>query len=245
VLGVLLRGCVFRPAAQLPGSSYNRGTNAVWLGIEWVNEPHDAREIAALADRLQALQVRDVYVYVSYLRPNGRFGETYTHAAELTRAMKAAAPSMRLHAWLGVPVAPRHRSRLSPSGYVDIGDAAVRHTIATFAAGARVEGGFDGIHLDAEPAVNGDPDLLSLLDDVRSAAGRGAVLSIAAPRIWPVGTPSPPGFVMWTAGYYRQVAQRVDQVAVMNYDTALPLPWLYRLWSQYQVIAHVRPHTAL
>lgn len=47
-LGVVLRGCFFRPATTLPDAHFNRNTNAVWLGVEWVNEPHDQAEIEVL-----------------------------------------------------------------------------------------------------------------------------------------------------------------------------------------------------
>lgn len=243
---VSLRLLVFRPAASLPGSAYNRGANAVWLGIEWVNEPHHPDEIAALAARLQALQMRDAYVYVSYLRPSGQFGPTYDYAASFTQAFKAAAPTIRLHAWLGLPLATKRGGPLSPvtpAGYVDLSDPEVRRTIATFAVRLCTEAGFDGIHLDPEPVLDDDADLLSLLDDVRQSlrlrVGPMAVFSVATPRIWPgwLSDLAPPGLVAWSATYYRQVANRVDQVALMTYDSVLPLPWLYRQWTRYEVVA--------
>jgi hypothetical protein len=40
----------------------------------------------------------------------------------------------------------------------------------------------------------------------------------------------------WQADYYREIAERVDQVAVMTYDSALPLPSLYRWWVDKQVV---------
>ena len=40
----------------------------------------------------------------------------------------------------------------------------------------------------------------------------------------------------WRASYYREVAKRVDQVAVMTYDSGMPLPSLYRQWMQFQVV---------
>src|SRR5215213_4568788 len=101
---LIARGCVFRPATAHEGSHYNQGTNAAWLEIEWVNEPHTTAEVETLASELRARQIRDAYVYVSYLRPSGQFGETFGHAASFTAALNSAAPEIRLHAWLGVPV---------------------------------------------------------------------------------------------------------------------------------------------
>jgi hypothetical protein len=62
---LVIRGCVFRPAAHHGGAAYNRGANAVWLGNEWVGEPRRRQDVAALAQDLRALQIRDVYVYAS------------------------------------------------------------------------------------------------------------------------------------------------------------------------------------
>ncbi len=235
----LVRGCVLRPAAGRPGSAYNRGMNAAWLGIEWVNEPHDPRDIASLAEALRAHQIRDAYVYVSYLRSSGQFGNTYAHAAEFTQAVKATVPTLRVHAWIGIPVAPRRVALFTAPGHADLADRDVRHVIAAFAARVQQDGGFDGIHLDPEPALDGDTDLLALLADVRDAIGPAAMLSVATPRIWPLdgAVPLPPGLVAWSGAYYRRVAQRVDQVALMSYDSALPSPWLYRQWGRFQVIA--------
>src|SRR5262249_13086596 len=36
-----------------------------------------------------------------------------------------------------------------------------------------------------------------------------------------------PDAVLWAPSDYREAAARVDQVAVMSYNTALPLDWLY------------------
>ncbi|HEU5317023.1 MAG TPA: glycoside hydrolase family 18 protein [Chloroflexota bacterium] len=236
----VVRGCVLRPAAALPGSHYNVGANAAWLGIEWVNEAHGEVEIAALAAQLRAHQIADAYVYVSYLRPSGQFGETFAHARAFTRAMNAAGPEIRLQAWRGVPLRVGGGAMAGGPGHADLGDASTRGTIAAFAARVVRDAGFDGVHLDPEPAAEGDPHLLALLEEVRAAVGRDAFLSIATPRIrpllWEAGMPAV-GPLFWSGAYYREVARRVDQVALMTYDSALPVPWLYRQWGRFQVIA--------
>src|SRR5687768_3651458 len=220
LLGVagLLRGCVLRPAASLAGAQYNVGANAAWLSIAWVNEAQSPTAIAALAQELRAHQIADAYVYVSYLRSSGQFGETFAHAAAFTRALNAEAPDIRLQAWLGVPMRWRSGLVAGESGHADLSDELTRTTIASFAARAVREGGFDGVHLDPEPIGDGDPNVLKLLEEVRAALDRDAVLSIATPRIRPAlaELPLPElGPPMWSAGYYREVARRVDQVALM------------------------------
>jgi hypothetical protein len=74
---------------------------------------------------------------------------------------------------------------------------------------------------------------------MRQAIGPGATLSIATRRIWPLFPNAPWPFVgriAWRSNYYREVAKRVDQVAVMTYDSGLPLPCLYRQWTRFQAI---------
>lgn len=225
---ILGRACVFRPATSYPGSHFNRGTNAVWLGVEWVNEPHGADEVVALVDDLDHRQIRTVFAYASYRKPDGQFNPTYAHAAEFIRSLKATQPGLNVQAWIGLPLR-----------YVNLGDATVRAEIAAFCAMLVREGKFDGVHLDPEPISSDDAAVLALLDDVRGALGPEPTLSIATPRIRPILPDAPwplVGRVAWSAGYYRQVAERADQIAVMTYDSTLPVAPLYRLWMRFQVI---------
>ena len=57
---LFLRGCVVRPANDFPGSTFNRGKNAVWLGIEWVNSPHSQPEIALILNSPGPLPPRPI-----------------------------------------------------------------------------------------------------------------------------------------------------------------------------------------
>jgi hypothetical protein len=228
LLAVVGRACVFRPATSYPGAHFNRGTNAAWLGVEWASEPHDAAEVAALAHDLDRHQIRTVFAYASYRKPDGRFNPTYSHAAKFVRALKAAQPGLNVQAWIGLPLQ-----------YVDLSDGAVRGEIAGFCAVLVREERFDGVHLDPEPVPSDDADVLALLDEVRNALGPEPTLSMATRRIWPILPDAPwplVGQVAWSADYYRQVARRVDQIAVMTYDSAMPLATLYRLWMRFQVI---------
>ncbi|HSD83896.1 MAG TPA: hypothetical protein VLG46_08560, partial [Anaerolineae bacterium] len=104
VLMVVLRGCFLRPGTNYPGSHFNRGQNAAWLGVEWSMEPHTRSEVEALAANLKQQQIATIFVYVSYLKPTGEFNPTYDHAREFVAAFKQAAPEIEVQAWLGVPV---------------------------------------------------------------------------------------------------------------------------------------------
>ncbi|HLY28395.1 MAG TPA: glycosyl hydrolase family 18 protein, partial [Aggregatilineales bacterium] len=229
VLFICLRGFVFRPASAYPGVHFNQGKNAAWIGVEWVNEAHDAQAIAALADDLAAKQIVYVFAYVSYLKPDGSFNQTFGHASDFIRSLKADQPGLKVLAWIGLPL-----------GYVFLSDPKVRERVVAFASDRLNAALFDGIQYDAEPTVDGDPNFIALLDETRQAIGPRPILSIAARTTWPI-LPDAPwthafGGIFWSASYYKQLARYVDQIALMTYDSGLGQPVLYRLWTRFQVI---------
>src|SRR5690349_10730107 len=109
----LLRGCVVRPATYYVGSHFNQGKNAVWLGIEWVNELHSITEIQQLATHLKQHQIVYVYVYVSYLRTSNLFGTTYDYAGDFISTLKQTAHDIKILAWYGVPASQMSLSKSS------------------------------------------------------------------------------------------------------------------------------------
>ncbi len=238
VLVIVSRGCVFRPSTNFAGAHFNRGNNAAWLGVEWVKDHHENSEIVALADDLTRREMRHIFVFTSYLRNDGEFNPTYSYAAEFTRALKAVQPQINIQAWIGLPL-NRPGILGSGLGQVDLASIATRRKIVAFCADIIGQGGFDGIHLDPESVPSGDAEVLALLDEVRQALGPKPGLSIATRRIWPIFPDVTFLFskrIAWHAGYYREVAQRVDQMAVMTYDSGLPLAGLYRQWGRFQVV---------
>jgi spore germination protein YaaH len=124
---------------------------------------------------------------------------------------------------------------------LDLSQAAVRQTILVTAQ-RLLDLGFDGIHFDVEPVCTGDPHYVSLLrDSQRLTRTQGKTTSVATfkalrPPIatiatsllsWPVG--------LWDTAYFQEVAQQVDQVAVMMYDTGLPYDFLYGAATARQI----------
>jgi hypothetical protein len=228
ILVFVERACIFRPATHYPGSHFNRGTNAAWLGVEWVNEPHSAQEIAVLADDLNRRQIHYVFVYTSYLKPDGRFSLTYDYLGDFVSQLKTADGTLHIQAWVGLPL-----------GYADLNDASVREGVVQFCVDLVRTTAVDGIHLDPEPVPTDEESVLALLGDLHDALDPESTLSIAARRIWPIfpNVQWPVvGQVAWHASYYLEVASRVDQVVVMTYDSAMPLACLYRHWTRFQVI---------
>lgn len=236
-LVALGRACIFRPSTNFSGEHFNQGTNAIWLDVDWVMEPHRSDEVASLADELARREVRNVFVFVSYLKSDGDFNPTYSYAADFVRAIKAAQPHLNVQAWIGLPLT--ESGLFPPPGHVDLRDQVTRQRIVEFSAVMVGRVGFDGIHLDPEPIRSGNADVLALLEEIRDAIGPQSTRSMAGRRIRPfrLGLELPfTDTLAWHASYYREVAKRVDQVAVMTYDSYLPFPELYRQWVRFQVI---------
>jgi len=81
-----------------------------------------------------------------------------------------------------------------------------------------------GVQVNIEPMPNGNADFLKLLDELRTVT-TGRTLSVAAyppPTRW-----HPVSDVHWDLQYLHQVASRCEQLAVMMYDTAIPLEKFY------------------
>ena len=212
-----------------PGSHFNRGKNAAWIGVEWVNEAHNSQAIAALADDLATKQILYVFAYTSYLKADASFNQTFGHSADFISTLKTAQPRLKVLAWIGLPL-----------NYVLLSDSKVRATVVAFASKLLSQYPFDGIQIDAEPIGDGDSNFVALLDEMRQAIGPQAILSIAARTTWPI-LPDAPwtkwlGGIFWSGSYYRQLARYVDQIALMTYDSGLGQPVLYRLWTRFQVI---------
>lgn len=144
--------------------------NAAWLGVEWVAEAHLQAEMAELAQNLRANDIRYVFVYASYMKKNGEFNDTYSNAKQFTTALRSLDPNLTVLAWIGLPLkGPPFIG--GGSGYVDLGDPAVRRRIAAFSNDLVSSYGFQGIHVDAEPVLSGDNGFLSLLSDLRLELG--------------------------------------------------------------------------
>ncbi|MFJ9628486.1 hypothetical protein ACIRU8_12400 [Streptomyces sp. NPDC101175] len=205
-----------------------RNQDAIWLGHAWVDGRKGDADVAALARRLKGTGIRDLYVHSGPLEHDGTLPESdHPRAAWLIDAVHRALPGVRVQAWLGDKLATE-----SPDG-LRLGRAATRTAIV---ASTRqiLAAGFDGAHFDLEPLHSGDRDYLDLLDRLHEVTRADqALLSVAAHQIDPL-----PGFhsvwgtltnhpKWWSQAYFGQVARRVDQIAVMSYDTMQPLKSLY------------------
>lgn len=214
---------------------------AVWMGVTWSMDAYADTELAALAGEMLTREVDTAFVYVSYLRANDSFNPTYDYAAEFLTRIRPSAPNISWLAWVGVPI-----SITQPDGTVvnnRLEDADIRRQVAEFAAFTITDLGFDGVHLNAELIPNGDPAFLSTLDAIREMLPEDAIFSTTAHALRspaPITSmPYPAVPHHWLPDFLNEVSTRVDQVALMAYDSGLPFPRDYRNWVAYQTQASV------
>ncbi|MFJ1754025.1 hypothetical protein [Kitasatospora sp. NPDC088134] len=235
LLAVLLVGPVVAAAGYLQvaytgdpaADARTRGRDALWLGHAWVDGRRSDTELKALAGQLRGTGIRDLYVHTGPLEHDGSLDPALApKAADFVARAHAALPGVRVQSWLGDVVAPEKDG-------LHLDRDEVRERIAASARQV-LDLGFDGVHLDLEPVHSGSPGFLALLDRVRALTRERAVpLSVAAPQIDPVPGLGRVSFALsghgkyWSADYFGAVAGRVDQVAVMSYDTAMPVESLY------------------
>ncbi|GAA2993998.1 hypothetical protein [Kitasatospora sp. NPDC057738] len=204
-----------------------RGRDALWLGHAWVDGRKTEADVAALVRQLAGTGIRDLYVHTGPLEHDGSLPPAvHPRGRWFTDTVHRALPGVRLQAWLGDEVKPEKDA-------LDLEDGPTRDRV-TASAGQVLDLGFDGVHFDMEPIRPGSPGWLALLDRVRPVtAARGAKLSVAAPQIDPVPGLHTAGILLtdhgkwWDGAYFTETARRVDQIAVMTYDTSMPTEPLY------------------
>ncbi|MEW9547971.1 hypothetical protein [Nonomuraea sp. NPDC050783] len=196
------------------------GNDALWLGHMWVDGRRTEKDVERLADRLRATGIKDVYVHSGPFDEDGRLDPAkYPNARNFVQWMHKKLPAVRVSAWLGQSV----------ENALDLDDPASRANVLAGVA-AVMEQGYDGVHYNFEPVGDGDGQFLDLLERTRRHT---RLLSTSTPQIEPY-----PGLRLlargalghdkyWSPGYFRQVAARVDQVAVMTYDSGTPTGSLY------------------
>lgn len=183
-------------------------------------------ELAALPQLVRG-GIRDLYVHAGPLEHDGSLpASRYPQARALLDAVHRELPGVRVQAWLGDVVAPEKDG-------LHLDRPEVRDKI-TASAGQVLDAGFDGVHFDLEPVHSGSAGFLALLDQVHAlTAARGVPLSVAAPQIDPLPGLHQVGALVsghpkwWSQEYFGQVARRAEQIAVMSYDTSMPVASLY------------------
>lgn len=210
---------------------------SAWMGVTWSMDVHPTTEIEQLADDLIRYGVDEIYVYASYLKAGDFFNPTYDHAGEFITNLKQFAPDIQILAWIGVPISITQPDGTFIANRLESPD--IRQMIAQFSVMAVEELGFDGIHLNAELIPDGDEAYLLTLEAIREALPEGTFFSTTAHalRLNKQVTASPYPTIVHHASpdYVRDIAEFVDQIAIMTYDSGLSFPRDYRDWMAYQV----------
>ncbi|MFL5734737.1 MAG: glycoside hydrolase family 18 protein [Chloroflexia bacterium] len=223
------------PFSVPSGSEFDNSDNGVWIEARWSDSQVPSEERQDMVRKLASHGVRWIYADEGELRADGSLpGVNSMYAGALAEDVRIARPlsptiSTRLLAWIS---GRNHNG----GGNLRLGDPAVRQRIVGACKYFVEQLGFDGVHLDIEPAPSGDPDYLQLLDEVRNGIG-AKTISVAAMKWTPIA-PSLDNVSFlpysWERGYYREVALRVDQVVLMDYDTAIPVANLYIKYAGWQ-----------
>ncbi|MFR9754223.1 hypothetical protein [Streptomyces sp. TR06-5] len=221
-------------AAGSPGAgTHTRGRDALWMGHAWVDGRRDEDDLARLAQRVAGTGIRDLYVHAGPLEFDGTLRPArHRRARWLLQGVERELPGVRVQAWLGQLVS---YGGAAP-GRMPLDDPRARSAVVD-SSRRMLRVGFDGVHLNLEPLRSGSRSYLRLLERLAPAVHRrGGVLSVATHQIDPVpGAHAAAGAVSadgrtkwWSHSYFAEVATRVDQVAVMSYDTWTPWESLYR-----------------
>lgn len=214
-----------------PGSHFNQGKNAVWLEHSWVGEPHSDEEYGALAAQLVREQIHYVYAHVGPMHSDGSIPDSLApYAGMLALQLHTRLPGLKVLAWIGQLEAA---SGEPDNSTVNLVNSDVRAGIAQTASHFVRVDGFDGVHFDIEPITNNNNHFLDLLTETRAALPAGAILSISAQKWapnahiadWAYGLGKADAW--WTSYYYAKVAEYVDQIVVLAYNTAAPTAGLY------------------
>lgn len=209
------------------------GGNALWVEHKFVGEKLPPGEYRLLVENAKRHHIDNLYMHAGPFDRSGHVPvDRFAHAQHGLNALRTIDPNLRLFAWLG-------QVEKAGGGPLDLGNATVRTGIVA-ATRLFLDLGFDGVHLNIEPIRDGDKRFLELLDGMGDATReRSKQLSVAAYKPsfapgmdWWSGRKNGRG-AWWSARYYGEVGKRVDQMAVMLYDTALKREWWYTVYAAF------------
>jgi len=228
VPGVLyLAYFVWSPGIRVPDGRHDLRTNGIWIQHGWLGDDswfqryrkdktlfRNDQRIQELAGLLGNHGVKYVFPHVC---PSSANGEIAPVDPVQTERFLDHFRDFAVIPWIG-GVLGVHCSPRSPQWRANF----VSSVVDLLQTHPRLA----GVQVNIEPMPTGNSDFLTLLYELRQAMPIGKILSVAAyppPTLW-----HPFSEVHWEESYFRQVAQRADQVAPMMYDTAIMLPKLYR-----------------
>jgi hypothetical protein len=226
-------------SGRTAGWAASTGHDGLWLGPGWLpsggaaGPAGTAAGRAQLAARIRASGVADVYVPAGQVDATGQLAAV-PRAASLLSWFHRTLPRVTVAAGLTGAVG---------RGHLDLDERATQqHLVAS--ARSLLKAGFTGISYDLSPVASGNTGLLAVLTATRAL--HPALLSVDTPKLEPLsGMRLPAALIMghpvfWTASYLSQVASRVDQVAVLGFDTGVPLSSWYSGYIEHEARVALR-----
>lgn len=235
------------PGADIRDGRHDLGTNGIWMQHGWMGADEwfernnkqatrfrDPARLNETASLLKSHRIRFVFPHLCPAQPTGAIAPS--DAAQVERFLDAF-EGFEVLPWVGGVRGDSAR----------IADQNWRTRFVLSCARLLEEHPrLAGVHVNIEPMPSGDPDFLALLGELRMWLPVGKKISVAAyppPTYW-----QPTMDVHWDESYSRAVAARVDQAAVMMYDTSLRTPKLYEKlmkdWTR-EVLAWYAPKEVL
>jgi hypothetical protein len=237
LLFLFLAYILWRPGLDLRDGRHDRAHNGIWLGHGWLGGDdwfitndktnqfakfRDPARIRDLASKLRAHHITDVFPHLCPAQPDGNLPSI--DSAQADRFLSAF-EGFRVIPWVGGPNGSN--ARIHKREWRAAFATNVHHLLLTYPR-------FAGVQINVEPLTTGDTNFLALLDEVHAALPPGKILSVAAypPPTWWHPFPD----VHWDEKYFREIARRSDQLAVMTYDAAQRIPRTYQKliadWTQ-------------
>jgi hypothetical protein len=197
-------------------TNYDTACNGLWLGSKWYHGKVSEQDIDNLAKLLREKHIAYGYFHCRDIQRGG--GLRYRcldTASKFIAALHKQCPNTKVIAWVGAVNA-------AGGGEVNLDNQAVRQKMAGEAGWLVRECGFDGVQWDFEPCGD-DRNLLNLLKLTRAQLPAPYSVSVCASRLW-------------SAKYVLQLSEHCDQIALMDYDTACPVPRGYAYLVKQDVI---------
>ncbi len=241
LLVIFLGYLVWSPGLDVLDGRDDRGHNGIWLSHGWlggddwfvkngktneVSKYRDPLEIRRLAERLARHHISDVFPHLCPAQPDGSLASV--DGKQVERFLDEF-QGIRVIPWIGGPNG--ENVRLNDSIWRA---AFVRNVESLLTAHPRL----GGVQVNIEPLASGDTNFLKLLEELRVVLPKDKILSVAAyppPTRW-----HPHPDVHWEESYFRQVARRADQMAVMMYDAGQRFAKVYQHlmadWAQEAIV---------
>ncbi|MGD9321055.1 MAG: glycoside hydrolase family 18 protein [Desulfobacteraceae bacterium] len=235
VVGFLgLAYLAWTPGKRVRDGRHDLGSNGIWVEHGWLGDDlwfsrnrmdkrtfRDSQKIQELAELLASHGVKYVFPHLCPSNANGKIAQA---DPKQTERFLDHFEDFKILPWIG-GVLGVHCSPQSPEWRTNFVSSVV-HLLQSHTR-------LGGVQLNIEPMPSGHKGFLVLLEELRRAMPDDKILSVAAyppPTRW---HPFPE--VHWEEEYFRQVAQRVDQMVVMMYDSAIrwqkPYQHLMSSWT--------------